>query len=226
MQNANRLNGILFITPDPEVYFCHLPVTFCMTIDQITHILKSKTVGIAGCGGLGSNCAVALARVGVGRLVIADFDVVSLSNLNRQYYFSDQVGLQKTHTLAENIRRINPEVIVTMHDEKLVPKTIPVVFSGCDVVVEAFDLANQKQMIIETVLTEMPAIPLVIGLGMAGWGMNEAIHFRKEGTLYICGDELSETGPDLPPLAPRVGMVANMQANVVLEILLNGEMAK
>jgi sulfur carrier protein ThiS adenylyltransferase len=197
-----------------------------MTVDQITDILKSKTVGIAGCGGLGSNCAIALARVGVGRLVIADFDVVTVSNLNRQYYFSDQVGVIKTQALSANIQRVNPAVIVNMYDEKLTPETIPLVFNGCDVVVEAFDLADQKQMIIETVLTEMPAIPLVVGLGMAGWGMNEAIHFRKEGTLYICGDEIAEIGPDLPPMAPRVGMVANMQANVVLEILLNSEIAR
>jgi sulfur carrier protein ThiS adenylyltransferase len=72
----------------------------------------------------------------------------------------------------------------------------------------------------------MPSVPLVIGLGMAGWGMNDSIHCRKAGNIYICGDEISEIGPDLPPIAPRVGMVANMQANVVVEILLNSEIVK
>ncbi|MEI7723961.1 MAG: sulfur carrier protein ThiS adenylyltransferase ThiF [Bacteroidota bacterium] len=191
-----------------------------MTLEQITNTLRTKTVGIAGCGGLGSNCAVALARVGVGTLVIADFDVVSQSNLNRQYYFFDQIGVKKTQALTENIRRINPEVSIVSHDLRLISENIPFIFAGCDLVVEAFDLADQKEMIIETILNEMPDMPLVIGLGMAGWGMNDAIHCRKADNLYICGDEISEISQELPPIAPRVGMVANMQANVALEILL------
>jgi sulfur carrier protein ThiS adenylyltransferase len=192
-----------------------------MTIEQISQKLSTKKVGIAGCGGLGSNCAVALARVGVGTLIIADFDVVSKSNLNRQYYFTDQIGIRKSMALAENIRRINPDVSIISHDLRLTPENIPVIFAGCDVVVEAFDLADQKEMIIETILNGMPAMPLVIGLGMAGWGMNDTIHCRKADNLYVCGDEISEISLELPPIAPRVGMVANMQANVVLEILLD-----
>jgi sulfur carrier protein ThiS adenylyltransferase len=196
-----------------------------MTIDQITSNLKNRKVGIAGCGGLGSNCAVSLARAGIGTLVIADFDVISKNNLNRQYYFIDQVGFKKTQALWENILRIDPQVNVIAHDVRLTPENIPVIFAGCDVIVEAFDLADQKEMIIETILTAMPAVPLVVGLGMAGWGMNDSIHCRKADNLYICGDEISEIGPDLPPIAPRVGMVANMQANVVLEILLGSKLA-
>jgi len=197
-----------------------------MTFEEIKCRLAGKTVGIAGCGGLGSNCAVALARVGTGKLIIADFDTVSESNLNRQYYFIDQIGMKKVAALAENIARINPEVKVIGHDLRLTPGNLPVIFDGCDVIVEAFDLADQKEMLIETILTAMPAIPLVIGLGMAGWGMNDVIHCRKDGNLYICGDEISEIGPELPPISPRVGMVANMQANVVVELLLNSEVAR
>ena len=197
-----------------------------MTLEQISARLKTKKVGIAGCGGLGSNCAVALARVGIGTLVVADFDVVSKGNLNRQYYFTDQVGIKKTLALKVNITRINPEVRVIDRDTRLTRENIPLIFAGCDVIVEAFDLAGQKEMIIETILTEMPSVPLVVGLGMAGWGMNDSIHCRKADNLYICGDETSEISPELPPIAPRVGMVANMQANVVLEILLNSEIAK
>ena len=194
-----------------------------MTFDQISKILKTKKVGIAGCGGLGSNCAVALVRAGVGTLVLADFDIVTRSNLNRQYYFMDQVGMKKTEALRENILRINPNVTIEAHDLRLTRENAAVIFKGCEVVVEAFDLADQKEMFIETILTEMPSVPLVIGLGMAGWGMNNTIHCRKADNLYICGDEISEIGPELPPIAPRVGMVANMQANVVLENLLNVE---
>jgi sulfur carrier protein ThiS adenylyltransferase len=191
-----------------------------MTFTQIKEILKNKIVGIAGAGGLGSNCAVALARVGVGTIVIADFDEVTEGNLNRQYFFTDQVGMPKVEALMENIRRINPELTVIAHVVCLTKNNTPDIFRNCDVIVEAFDRADQKEMLIETVLTEFPDIPLVVGLGMAGWGKNDAIHCRQVDNMFICGDEVSEISSELPPIAPRVGIVANMQANTVLELLL------
>jgi sulfur carrier protein ThiS adenylyltransferase len=193
-----------------------------MTFDEIKQKLRDKKVGIAGAGGLGSNCAVALARVGTGTIIIADFDVVTESNLNRQYYFIDQVGKKKTEMLKENILRIDPSLSVVSYDVVLDEDNIPVIFKFCDIIVEAFDKADQKEMLIETVLDIMPGKPLVIGLGMAGWGMNDLIHCRRFDNIYICGDEVSEIASDLPPIAPRVGIVANMQANTVLEILLGG----
>ena len=197
-----------------------------MTFSEIQQILKDKTVGIAGCGGLGSNCAVSLARVGVGTLILVDFDVISESNLNRQYYFYDQIGSRKVHTLALNIHRINPSIKVISHDIILDSGNIPFIFRDCNVIVEAFDQASNKKMLIETILTEIPEKPLVIGVGMAGWGKNELIHFRRSDSLYICGDEVSEIADDNPPMGPRVGIVANMQANVVMEILLSGEVVR
>jgi sulfur carrier protein ThiS adenylyltransferase len=191
-----------------------------MTFDQIKERLRGRSVGIAGCGGLGSNCAVALARVGVGKLVIADFDVVTGSNLNRQYYFHFQIGKKKVIALKENILLIDHEIEVVPFDTRLDRSNIPEIFADCDVIVEAFDHSDQKQMLIETVLAELPGKFLVTGLGMAGWGNSNAIHCRRIDNMFICGDEESEVGPDLPPIAPRVGMVANMQANVVVEILL------
>ena len=194
-----------------------------MTFSEIKNHLKSKVVGIAGCGGLGSNCAVALARVGIGKLILVDFDTVSEGNLNRQYYFNDQVGEKKVIALRDNIQRSNQYTIVEMVDEKLTPENIPSIFESCDVLVEAFDLADQKEMLIETALVHFPEKPLVVGLGMAGWGRSDIIHYRKSDNIYICGDEVSEISDEMPPLAPRVGMVANMQANVVMEILLSCE---
>ncbi|MDZ7741727.1 MAG: sulfur carrier protein ThiS adenylyltransferase ThiF [Bacteroidota bacterium] len=191
-----------------------------MNFSQIKEILSKKTVGIAGCGGLGSNCAVALARVGIGKLVLADFDVIDISNLNRQYYYVDQIGQKKVFTLQDNLYFVNDEVEVEAYDRKLGPQDILEIYKNCDVIVEAFDLAEMKEMILETVLDKMPGVPLVLGVGMAGWGDNNSLRTRFEGNLYICGDERSEIAEDLPPLAPRVGVVANMQANQVLEILL------
>ncbi len=192
-----------------------------MTLERIKEILSSKTVGIAGCGGLGSNCAVALARVGIGKLILVDFDRIEESNLNRQNYYIDQVGQVKVYTLQDNMYYINPDVEVEAYRKKLGPRNLIQVYKDCDVIVEAFDHAEMKQMIIETVLRKLHDIPLVVGVGMAGWGNNNTIKTRRDGNLYICGDESSEIGEDNPPLAPRVGIVANMQANTVLEILLS-----
>jgi sulfur carrier protein ThiS adenylyltransferase len=185
-----------------------------------THLGKFR-VGIAGAGGLGSNCAVALARCGVGTLVLSDFDVIEEPNLNRQYFFTDQVGMMKTVALKENIARINPAVLVIIHQKRLDNINIPEIFSGCNVIVEAFDRSDMKEMLIETVQLKMPGTPIIVGSGMAGWGKSEAIRCRKiDDTLYVCGDESSEVSDNLPPIAPRVGMVASMQANVVIEILM------
>jgi sulfur carrier protein ThiS adenylyltransferase len=185
--------------------------------------LKTKTVGIAGCGGLGSNCAMALARVGIGRLVIADFDVVSYNNLNRQYFFSDQVGKLKVYALKDNLLRVNPNVKINAFDLRLCSNDIVEVFSDCDVIIEAFDLAKMKQMIIETVLMFLPEKYIISGMGLAGWGGNNMLKTRFYDKLIVCGDGEIEISETLPPLAPRVGIVAHMQANMALEILL-GEM--
>lgn len=191
------------------------------TFSEIKNCLSSKTVGIAGAGGLGSNCAVALARTGIGKLIIADFDIVSESNLNRQYYFFDQIGQKKVYALRENISRANPNVDVEVSTVSITPKNIKHLFEKCDIVVEAFDRADQKQMLIEFMLENMPLIPIVAGSGMAGFGGSNTLRVKKFDNLYICGDETSEVSVINPPLAPRVGIVSNMEANVVLEILLS-----
>ena len=193
-----------------------------MRFSEIKAHLSKFRVGIAGAGGLGSNCAVALARSGVGTLVIADCDIIEESNLNRQYFFTNQIGLMKTIALKENILHINPEVVVLIHQKKLDRTNIIDIYSGCNIIVEAFDNAEMKEMLIETVQIKMPGIPLIIGSGMAGWGKNNDLVARKiDDTLWVCGDEYSEVSENMPTIAPRVGIVANMQANTVIELLMN-----
>lgn len=191
-----------------------------MRFEKIKEKLRHYTVGIAGCGGLGSNCAVALSRTGIGKLVIADFDIIDESNLNRQYYFQSQIGQKKVHTLKGNLYLINPDTEVIDHDIKLNRENTKSIFQNCDVIVEAMDKADMKHMFIETIFEELPDKPLVIGLGMAGYGDSNTLRVRKSDNVFICGDETNEISEEMPPLAPRVGIVANMQANTVLEILL------
>jgi sulfur carrier protein ThiS adenylyltransferase len=192
-----------------------------MNLPEIRSHLGKFRVGIAGAGGLGSNCAVALARSGVGTLVICDFDIIEEPNLGRQYYFADQLGMMKTTALKENIARINPVIRVICHGKKLDSGSIAEIFADCHVIVEAFDSSENKEMLIETVQMKMPGKPLVVGSGMAGWGRTTDIRFRKiDETLYVCGDESSEATDNFPLMAPRVAMVANMQANTVIEILM------
>jgi sulfur carrier protein ThiS adenylyltransferase len=183
--------------------------------------LKAATVGIAGVGGLGSAVAGALARVGVGRLVIADFDVVEPSNLNRQQYFIDQIGLPKVEALAANLQRINPYVAIMAHPILLDPTNIPAVFAACTIVVEAFDRADMKAMLVDTVLAQMPGVTVVAASGLAGYGPNNAITTRKiTSHLYLSGDGTSEAQPGQGLMAPRVTIAAGHQANQVIRIIL------
>ncbi|MCU0606950.1 MAG: sulfur carrier protein ThiS adenylyltransferase ThiF [Candidatus Edwardsbacteria bacterium] len=182
--------------------------------------LKKACVGIAGCGGLGSTAAMALARAGVGTLIIADFDVVEPSNLNRQQYYVDQIGEAKVDALAGNIRRANPYVQVVKHRVRIVRQNVKALFRDADVVIEAFDRADQKLMLADAMLDLLPKTPLVIGNGMAGYGANDLLRTRRVGNLHICGDEASEAGHGFGLMAPRVGACALLQANQALEILL------
>jgi sulfur carrier protein ThiS adenylyltransferase len=192
-----------------------------VTREEYRKRLSEKKVGIAGAGGLGSNCAAALTRAGVGRLVIADFDRVSEANLDRQFFFLDQVGSLKVDALTENLRRIDPVLSVEAHALRLDPDSLIRIFTGCDVLVEAFDTAEAKAMMIETVLARMPGTPLVSASGLAGFGRSEDIRVRRSGLLWLVGDLVSEVGPESPPMAPRVGIAASMEANLVLGILLS-----
>jgi sulfur carrier protein ThiS adenylyltransferase len=183
--------------------------------------LKTATVGIAGVGGLGSAIAVALARVGVGRLVIADFDVVEPSNLNRQQYFTDQIGMFKVEALAANVQRINPYITVEHHTVLLDPANIPAIFSGCSLIVEAFDRADMKAMLVNTVLEQMPDVTIIAASGLAGYGSNNTIKTSKiSNRLYLVGDGVSEAQPGNGLMAPRVGIAASHQANQVIRCIL------
>jgi sulfur carrier protein ThiS adenylyltransferase len=183
--------------------------------------LRKGRVGVAGLGGLGSAVAVALARMGVGSLVLADFDVVEPSNLNRQQFFVEQIGLSKTEALRQNLSRINPFVDLQLHTLELSPENVPDLFAGVRVIVEAFDRAAAKAMIIDTVLTRMKGVAVVSASGLAGFGpANDIVTRRLARDLYVVGDEKTEARPGEGLMAPRVGVAAHHQASAVVRLLL------
>lgn len=186
----------------------------------VLSILQEAAVGIAGAGGLGSNAAMLLARAGVGKLIIADFDVVEPSDLNRQFYFLDQVGLPKVVALEQNLKKLNPYSTYKMHNIKITPDNVKEIFAEADLLIEAFDQADQKQMLIEQWLTHFPDRPIIAASGLAGFGGNNKIRQRKLGNLYICGDQETECDECTAPMAPRVTLVAAMQANLAVELLV------
>lgn len=186
--------------------------------------IKKSRVAIAGLGGLGSNVAIALARVGVGFLRVIDFDLVEPSNLNRQQYFINQIGMKKSKALKETIKNINPFIKVDDVDEYVNKDSVEKFFNDVDIVVEAFDKVENKVMLISEVLKNISTVKVVSASGMAGYFSNNLIKTRKiNSRLYLCGDEESEAKIGCGLMAPRVGIVAHHEANMVLRMLLGEE---
>ena len=183
--------------------------------------IRSATVGIAGLGGLGSNIAAMLARLGVGHLIIADFDTVEPTNLNRQNYYIEHIGMKKTDATVGILKQINPFVKVTAHSVRLNEKNIPDVFRECSVVCEAFDSASEKAMIVNTISEHLPDVDVIMGSGLAGYFDSNAIRTEKRAErIYICGDGVSDAKPGSGLMAPRVGICAGHMANAVLRSIM------
>ena len=181
--------------------------------------LQESVIGIAGCGGLGSNIAVMLARSGAGKLVIADFDRVEMSNLNRQQYFLDDIGKPKTEALEAILRRIVPDIEIETHQVVLNAENVPEIFENCDVICEAFDSAESKTMLLNTVMENLPNKPIICGNGMGGTSDPSQMAVRKVAeNVYVCGD--GKSGMELGMCAPRVTICAGLMANKAIQILL------
>ena len=188
---------------------------------EIQDKFDRASVGIAGLGGLGSNIAVHLARLGVGRLVLVDFDVVDSTTLSRQHYTMKDTGIPKTLALLEQLEAINPYLNYETYTERVIPANAVRLFAGCDVVCEAFDRADQKAMLIETLLVRLPDTPIVSGSGMAGYGSANAMRIeQKFSRLYVCGDGMSDIADGIGLMAPRVAVCAAQQATMAMRLLL------
>ena len=182
--------------------------------------IQSVKVGIAGAGGLGSNCAFNLVRSGFTHLLIVDFDRIEYTNLNRQFYFYHQVGRSKVEVLKDNLLLINPDLCIETLTAKIERHNVENLFDDCDIVVEAFDQAIYKKLIVEAYMGSDQL--LVAASGLAGWGNSDAIKTHQvKKNFYIVGDLTSEAGEDLPPISPRVNIAAAKQADVILEYVVN-----
>ncbi len=189
--------------------------------DYIRNILLNSSVGIAGLGGLGSNAAISLARLGIGNLVLIDYDIVEEKNLSRQYYFLDQIGKFKIDAIKENIEKINPDVKLELHKTKLKKGSISNFFDKVDVVIEALDDASIKTEFIEEILLKLPKKPIIAVSGVTGFENPDRIKTKKLGKLLLIQDELALSTDEDMLYAPRVCLIANWEANLAVELLLS-----
>ena len=181
---------------------------------------SSATAAICGLGGLGSNIAIALARAGIGRLILVDFDRVDITNLHRQQYKAEQIGKYKTEALAANLLEISPYTEVKGVTERVTEDNFLELLEGADIVCEAFDNAEAKAMLVNGVLQKLPECYLVAASGMAGMGSPNRIETRRiTDRFYLCGDGVSDVEETMGLVAPRVMLCAAHQAQTVLRIL-------
>ena len=188
--------------------------------NELQQAFSTAVVAICGLGGLGSNIAIALARAGIGKLILIDFDRVDITNLHRQQYKADQIGMYKTDALADNLREIAPYIELEAHTECITEENAVTLLKDADIICEAFDDAECKAMLTNTVLSELPDKYLVAASGMAGMGVTNSIKTgRITSRFYLCGDETSEVSDGIGLVAPRVALCAAHQAHAVLRIL-------
>lgn len=191
---------------------------------ELNLALSKAVIGVAGLGGLGSNIALSLARVGVKKLVLADFDVVEPSNLNRQQYFVRHIGMKKTQALKELINDVNPFVEVETHDIFLDEKNVASVFGECEILCEAFDNVAGKAMILNEAGASLKEKKIIGASGMAGYfssNLIKTIKFAKN--VYLCGDLTNEAKIGQGLMAPRVAICANHEANLAIRLLMGLE---
>ena len=189
----------------------------------VTETIKGKKAAIAGLGGLGSNIAVMLTRLGIGELLLIDFDTVEPSNLNRQFYNTTHLGMLKTDALKSQLVLINPFVKIETKAIKITDDNVLDVFKDCPIVCEAFDNPVYKAILVNALLQNTDT-KVVAASGMAGYSSANSIKTAKKlNNLYVCGDSVPADEGGIGLMAPRVMICAAHQANMILRLLLGIE---
>lgn len=189
---------------------------------DVVRKLGERKVAILGLGGLGSNIAMSLARTGVKNIELFDFDIVEPSNINRQNYFIDQIGMKKTFATIENIKRVNPYISVVGHDIYLNEDNYDEYLKDVDIVVEAFDNPKCKAELMGYFIKNYQEKYLVASSGMAGYYPSNIIKTNRiRNKIYLCGDGINSAKEFDGLMSPRVSIVAGHQANCVIRILMD-----
>lgn len=190
---------------------------------KVADRMKQCRMAVCGLGGLGSNIALALARMGVGELLLIDYDVIIPSNINRQQYYIDQIGMRKTDATHANLQRVNPYIKYEMKDIFLTRENVKGLFDGCDVIIEAFDNAETKAMFIMEVSKLYPDALIVGASGVAGLGSHESFRVIKAGkNVQLVGDFVAEAKIGRGLMSTRVTIAAGIQANLAVRHVLKG----
>ncbi len=191
-------------------------------VKDSTDKLTAAHVTIAGAGGLGSNIAIALTRIGVGHLTLIDFDDVELSNLNRQQFKLSQVGMPKVTALKQNLQEFNPFIEIKTAKVEVTHDNVKELFADADIICEAFDNPAAKAMLLDAASEFFPNKPLVMGTGMAGVHSSNTIQTKHpRPNLYIAGDGVSKGAEGL--MAPRVMIAAGHEANMITRLILGDD---
>jgi sulfur carrier protein ThiS adenylyltransferase len=185
--------------------------------------IQSVKIGVAGAGGIGSNCAAMLVRSGFKKFTIVDFDQVEPSNLNRQVYLPSHIGKLKVECLKELLLAINSEVSISTCHDKINDVNAFGILGDCDIIVEAFDNACSKAELFSVFLRSEKLLVGVSGIGGIG-NCNRIDLLKVSSNVFIIGDRVSEVGGGglLRPYAPRVMVAAAMMADIVLDQVVNG----
>ncbi len=188
-----------------ERYSRHIMLPEVGGVGQIK-MLEAKVL-LIGAGGLGSPAAYYLAAAGIGNLGIVDFDVVDMSNLQRQIIHStERIGMLKTESAKKTIEALNPDVKVTLYNEKLTSENILRIFEDYDYILDGTDNFPTRYLINDAcVMTGKTNIH-----GSIFRFEGQATVFKpKEGPCYRC----------LYPEPPPPGLVPNCQEGGVLGVL-------
>ncbi|BDU51555.1 sulfur carrier protein ThiS adenylyltransferase ThiF [Haliovirga abyssi] len=171
-------------------------------------------IGIAGVGGIGSNVAVNLVRSGITKLKIVDFDKIDISNLNRQFYFENQIGKNKVEALKENLLKINNRLEIITINKKIVNENIEEIFNDCNIIVEGFDSKYYKAMLVEKFIDNKDLI--VSASGIADNDVENIKVKKIQNSCYIVGD-LEKDVENYKTFSTKVNIVAAIMANIILE---------
>ncbi len=185
--------------------------------------LLDSTALIVGLGGLGSPAAMYLAAAGIGRLIFADFDVVEVSNLQRQIaHNTNRVGELKAHSARETCHAINPDIRIDTIDEVLEAESLNEIVPQCNVVLEGSDNFPTRFAVNEACVKH--SVPLVSGAAIRFDGQVSVFAGHKPDApcyrcLYSSTSESADTCALTGVLSPIVGLIGTAQAAETIKVL-------